>query len=152
MSNLGRQHLLIAALAIAGVGLFVHRALAQTPIVTTGETFKEIVTILTPQDGIHSDDPALTVYTVPAKRTLVITSVVITNDQDNYTDVILRENSARRTALVRVPQNQSFAATFPSGLEFSPEAEVRIENDGGPGGTLAGDVHVTLNGYLKKTL
>jgi hypothetical protein len=140
----------LVALASLGVAVIAHRVMAQTPVLTTGEVFKESVTLLSSAAGVKAKDPTATLYTVPSKRVLVVTSILLANDQDSFTDVILRENSGRKTAVLRVPPNSTICCELPTGLPFDAESKVGIENLGGPGGQALGNLHVTLNGYLRK--
>lgn len=147
-----RKSTTLAGVAIVVAAMVAHRIVAQTPTLpdTTSGMFREIVTAFSDAGGIHADDPQETIYTVPSKRTLVVTSILIANDQDSYTDVLIKENSTRKLALIRVPENSTFCHSFPSGLEWPGETKVNVENLGGPGGTQGGDIHVTINGYVKK--
>jgi hypothetical protein len=142
--------LLGAALLVAGV--IAHHIFAQTPTIsdTVSGTFKEVVTLISDSDGIGADEPQETLYTVPEKRTLVITSIIIANDQDGATDVLIKENSSRNVALIRVPENSTFCHSFPTGVEWIGTSKVNIENQNNIGGVQDGQIHVTLNGYLKK--
>lgn len=152
MLHCTRKSTALAGVAIVVAATIAHRLLAQTPTLddSVSGIFREIVTITSVNAGIQADDPQSTLYTVPSKRTLVVNTIVIANDQDNYTDVLVKENSTRKIALVRVETNNSLCLTFPAGLEWPADTKVNVENLGGPGGTLGGDVHITLNGYLKK--
>lgn len=151
MLHCNRKYTFLGLLAIGSAMVLGHQLIAQTPVLTTTGTFKETVTIISSTNGIHADDGQSTLYTVPSNRILVIQSIVIANDQDNYTDVLIKEGSVREMALLRIPLNSSFCHSMPTGIEFAPDSKVNVENLGGPGGTQGGDIHVTLNGYLKKT-
>ncbi len=150
MFHCARRTSLLVLLALSSAAVIAHQLFAQTPVISTPDTYKEIVTLTTDSNGIHGKDPQSTLYTVPTKRTFVMTTLVIANDQDNYTDVLVKENSSRKIALIRVPQNTTISCEFPSGVEWVADSKVNVENLGGPSGTAQGDIHVTINGFLKK--
>jgi hypothetical protein len=86
----------------------------------------------------------VTVTTVPAGKRLVITDVVISNDNSGAAccQRIFR-NGTPATSFITVGAGSSFSHTFETGIEFAAGDDVIVRN-----GASSGPIHFYLHGFL----
>jgi hypothetical protein len=125
---------LLAALVLA-------RALpAQVATVKAGGKLQETVAI----NQTFSED-ALTIYTVPAGKRLIVTDIVVANgDQTDTLPFRLIRNQFAVMGFILVQPQQNFAHSFTTGIEYGPGTEVRVHGDD--------DIltYLSVYGYLTK--
>jgi len=113
---------------------------AQVATVKAAGKLQETVAI----NQTFSED-ALTIYTVPAGRRLIVTDLVVTNgDPTDTLPFRLIRNQFAVMGFVYVQPQQNFAHSFTTGIEYGPGTEVRVHGDA--------DIltYLSLFGYLTK--
>jgi hypothetical protein len=135
--KLASAAMIAAILAAVGSPASANSTITHGVITITGDVGKA----LTPQ----------VVYTVPGKRFLDITDIVIVNYDNAACDLVIGNGPAYLTSELRTQANSSATFDFKTGLLFRPHASVVLTTDERLPGDGACTPTFTLIGTLTET-